>query len=748
MAVEILGIRHHGVGSAEMVKARLEELKPDIVLVEGPPEITDLLQLIGNEELQPPVAVIVYDENNLERYSFYPFADYSPEWVACTYANKHKIPIKALDLPAKLSYYIQDTQAQASKTKENGDKPREDVLHRDPISFLAEIAGYPSGESWWDEQFEHINSRQPAEHFDGVALAMHTLREEGITSSLDEENVLREAYMRLIIRETINEMYQNIVVVCGAWHGPKLHNLKEKEKEDNILIKQLPNSKLKIKSAWIPWTNRRLSRFSGYGAGITSPGWYEHRWTTKQDLELSWLSKVATLFRSENIDISTAHVMEAYRLAHSLANLRDHSVISYQDLHDAVKTVMCNGETVLLDLIKKHLLIDEKIGKLPSNIPKVPLQHDFESQIKALRLKLSAMPKMFNLDLRKPLHLKRSILFHRLNILEITWAERKTVRTKGSFKEGWELTWDPTMEVLLIDKSSYGNTIEIATHGVIRHKLDHHTEITDFVSLINNCIPAQLFSAMDEVLTKISQLASIARDTKDILRSLPELINISRYGDVRQTDVAQINHIIQRLFNKVTASLTNTCYGLDEESSNEMINLIGSVDRSLKLITDQEINHRWIQTLNEIKESDGVHMVIKGCTIRLLFDKGKIEEETLSDILSYYLSLGNNASDVAFWIEGFLRGSGLILIYDNRIWNLIYQWVSGVESGTFIQLLPVLRRAFSRFPFGERRQIGEKAKQGITLLSTKLPRKKQIQLNHERGLAMLPYVQKFLIGRT
>ena len=192
--------------------------------------------------------------------------------------------------------------------------------------------------------------------------------------------------------------------------------------------------------------------------------------------------------------------------------------------------------------------------------------------------------------------------------------------------------------------------------------------------------------------------------------------------------------------------MANICYGLDEQNSNEVFNLIGDLDRSLKLVDDAEVTTRWMETLGEIKDIDGVHMVIKGCTIRLLFDQQQIAEDELSSLLSYHLSPGNNAMDVAYWVEGFLRGSGLILIYDNRIWNLIYQWVSGVDVDQFIELVPVLRRAFSKFPFGERRQIGEKAKQGLALLETTQQRTGEENFNHERAAAMLPHIQKFLIG--
>ncbi len=42
----ILGIRHHGPGSARSVLAELERLQPDALLVEGPSDASDLIGLI------------------------------------------------------------------------------------------------------------------------------------------------------------------------------------------------------------------------------------------------------------------------------------------------------------------------------------------------------------------------------------------------------------------------------------------------------------------------------------------------------------------------------------------------------------------------------------------------------------------------------------------------------------------------------------------------------------------------------
>lgn len=93
------------------------------------------------------------------------------------------------------------------------------------------------------------------------------------------------------------------------------------------MLKGLP--KLKVQSTWVPWTYRHLTRASGYGAGIHAPGWYEHLWhcgaTDNQPARprtIGWLARVARLMRERDLDCSSAHLIEATRLADTLAALR------------------------------------------------------------------------------------------------------------------------------------------------------------------------------------------------------------------------------------------------------------------------------------------------------------------------------------------------------------------------------------------------------------------------------------------
>ena len=84
--VEVLGIRHHGPGSARSVARALDELRPDVVLIEGAPELDRVVELLADSDMRPPVAGLVYAVDAPRKALFYPLASFSPEWVAARWA--------------------------------------------------------------------------------------------------------------------------------------------------------------------------------------------------------------------------------------------------------------------------------------------------------------------------------------------------------------------------------------------------------------------------------------------------------------------------------------------------------------------------------------------------------------------------------------------------------------------------------------------------------------------------------------
>ena len=98
--VTVFGIRHHGPGSARSLRAELEKLRPDLLLVEGPPDADGMIPLAGLAEMVPPVALLITLPNRPQEAVYYPFAEFSPEWQAILCGLQAGIPVRFMDLAA------------------------------------------------------------------------------------------------------------------------------------------------------------------------------------------------------------------------------------------------------------------------------------------------------------------------------------------------------------------------------------------------------------------------------------------------------------------------------------------------------------------------------------------------------------------------------------------------------------------------------------------------------------------------
>ena len=168
--------------------------------------------------------------------------------------------------------------------------------------------------------------------FDAPAEAIGILRADA--GEPDSRDAIREAHMRKVLRQTVRDGFERIAVVCGAWHVPALRDLPPAAADDRLL-RGLP--KVKATLTWVPWTYGRLSYSSGYGAGIRSPGWYDHLFRSPGQPVERWLAKAAAVLRDEGIPASSAHVIESVRLAEALAALRGRPLAGLEEVTEAVR---------------------------------------------------------------------------------------------------------------------------------------------------------------------------------------------------------------------------------------------------------------------------------------------------------------------------------------------------------------------------------------------------------------------------
>jgi hypothetical protein len=688
--IEVFGVRHHGPGSARSLREALGELGPDIVLIEGPPEADGLVDLAADPQMRPPVALLGYVPGEPKTAAFWPFAVFSPEWQAIRYALGAGVPVRFCDLPAARLLAMPDRRSATPRP--------------DPITDLAGAAGYDDPERWWEDVVEHVPG--PAV-FGALAEAIGFLRADD--AEPDPRDAVREAYMRKTLRRTVKEGYQRIAVVCGAWHVPALESMPSAAADDRLL-RGLPKGKATT-FTWIPWTYGRLAYISGYGAGIRSPGWYDHLFSSHGQPIERWLAKAAAVLRDEGVPASSAHVLESVRLAEGLAALRGRPLAGLEEVTEAARAVLCEGSDLLTALIQRRLIVGERLGAVPAATPMVPLQKDLHDTQRRLRLRPEAPPRDYDLDLRKPNDLARSHLLHRLALLGVDWGTRQQSRIQniGTFRESWQLTWRPELDLALIEASMWGSTVAAAADQRARSLAAGSAGLDELTALTERCLLADLGDALPEVLAAVRDRAALDTDVTRLMAALPALVRAARYGDVRGTDPGRLGEVAVEMITRICAGLPAAVASLDEAAEREMRGRIDAVHSATGLLADRASRGQWLDALTRIASAGRCPPLISGRLARLLLDAGRFTPADAQTRMSRALSPGAPAAAAAGWAEGFLAGSGLLLLHDDKLLGLADGWLAGLNPDAFTSVLPALRRTFGEFAPPERQAIGEKA---------------------------------------
>ncbi len=631
MGVTVFGIRHHGPGCARSLRKALDELRPDAIVLEGPPDAQDLLSWVAHHEVKPPVAILVYPADEPRRGVYFPLAVFSPEWQTLAWAAANGVPVRFMDLPQSHQLALEKTdESQEPKPEEQADdqveteEPRSADAPRwrvDPLAIMAEAAGYQDHELWWEDQIERRTDA--SQLFAAIREAMTAVRAE--FPDVQPRDVLREAHMRKTLRAVIKEGFQNVAVVCGAWHAPVLdaESLAGKRagckiKDDTERLSGLP--KLKTTATLIPWTYSRLTYRSGYGAGVQSPGWYAHIWNSNDEAPTRWLATAARLLRAKDLDASSASVIEARRLAEALAAMREIRSPGLPELGEAILTVFCHGETAPLRLIRSGLEIGDVIGEVPHDAPTVPLAQDLARQQTSLRMKPSTEIKRLDLDVRKEGDLARSRLLHRLGVLGINWGTHEQSGGKVStFHELWVLEWRPEFAVGVIEANIWGNTVESAATAKVVNAAGTGTDLADVTKLLESSIQAGLPAAVDPLLARIQEMAALGADVRHLLDAILPMARVIRYGDVRGTSAAHVEPILEGMLERALVGIAAACSSLDDDAAGRMVESMGHAAEALQVLNRDDLQEEWRACLERLIHK-GVHPLVAGWSCRLLLD--------------------------------------------------------------------------------------------------------------------------------
>jgi hypothetical protein len=734
----VFGVRHLSPAAAHHLRGVLDALRPSAVLVEGPSDATEQIKHLAHKDTRPPVALLAYTQERPVRSILYPLAEYSPEWVALTWALHNKVDVRFIDLPAAVFLEMhQATEPPDQKDEEEGQTGKKRAVSDhtrayldDPYEAIARLSGEPDHETWWERHFEH--TVEPAAYVRQIFEFGRGLREWRELPE-EDENLVREAYMRRCIREVLaaGHAAERVVVVCGAFHAPALtHDLAPM---DDKAVKALPRVATRL--TLMPYSYARLSSQSGYGAGNHAPAYYqklfeERRDGRKERLGPRFLAELAQNMRREGVVRSAAEVIEAVRLADTLAALAGAHAPSLRDLRDAAVTCLGRGEHSAVGPFLAEVEIGSSIGHLPKGAGRTPIQDDFYEELSRLKLdeyqtgdrklrlakaRRDVDPERLEIDLREDRHAatpetafrgrNQSTFLHRLRVLCVSFGEQLERKQTGTAFEKWWLRWAPESEIQLVEAGLRGDSVLAAATMALSERLAECEAIDQAAGLVEDAIKCELHSAFEDARSRLQAVAVLDSSFDALARAVDSLAETIGCGTVRRFDLTPLRPLLGQLFLKATLLAKQACTCDDPTAKEKVRPAMAALNRVAQENAADVDADRWQHELDAIAASDPLNPFLSGFACALVLERGRIDEEELAREVSRRLSPGIHAEVGAGWFEGLVAHNRQALISRLALWRQLDAYLVSLDDEEFRHGLVYLRRAFGTFAPAEVRRV-------------------------------------------
>jgi hypothetical protein len=188
--------------------------------------------------------------------------------------------------------------------------------------------------------------------------------------------------------------------------------------------------------------------------------------------------------------------------------------------------------------------------------------------------------------------------------------------------------------------------------------------------------------------------------------ALGPLAGAMRYGDVRGTDAGDLGVVFDELVVRVVAGLARAATGLDDDAARQLVDRLSATQAALAVVDHPARQRELPPVLVQLAEGRRVHGLVQGRATRLLHDGGEWAPDAVEARLGRALTPGTPAADGAAFVEGFLAGSGTVLLHDRQLLAAVDAWIASLRADAFEDVVALLRRTFGAFEPAERRQLG------------------------------------------
>jgi len=634
--VHLVPIRHHSPACALALSALLEEVRPATVLIEGPVEYAALLPSLQNPRTVPPVALLSLGERTA---SYYPLAEFSPEWVALRWAGEHGAEAVFIDRSARLREDDDprsDTRGGARGAVARTLQAERHLARSRSLDALARRLGCRDHDEVWEHLFE---DRATADIRSWRDFFSDTLAWAGLARLDIEREVLdtdgthaREAVMAAALRRHLPESSAStgadgkgfeapaapVAVVTGGFHTMALLDCLDATEHAAWLPEAQPQPG---GPAWlIRYDYARLDALRGYGAGMPSPGLWQRAWrartgagplagsgtgsrrakrrTARAAPESAGAARafattvvidVATALRGLGEPLGTAQVLATVEQAIRLAALRGRAWPGRCDILDALTSCLVKDETGLsgnLGAAVASVLAASDVGEVPEGIATPPLVRQVRDRLRAARFIIDdSVEHRVSLDTsRRPRHRERRELLARLRFVgsgfahQISGADLVSGTGMGQFLEEWVYSWTPMVEAALVRMAQEAPDLDVLVRTRLAQRLTGELNAEALVALVSELAVMGLGTEAGDVCDRLENSLGRLSDLGELVEALHRLAGlIESTSRLRLNDAgARIRSILHR-GDAMIARCVSDLVGLEDQEATGAVDALISV---------------------------------------------------------------------------------------------------------------------------------------------------------------------------